>query len=38
MWSAGDLEIAGCLQPVSGKKSGEMTEFDSQCLFNTKLH
>ena len=30
--------LSARLQPVSGKKSGEMTEFDSQYLFNTTLH
>jgi uncharacterized protein len=30
--------LSARLQPVSGKKTGEMTEFDSQYLFNTKLH
>jgi uncharacterized protein (UPF0210 family) len=30
--------LSARLQPVGGKKSGDMTEFDSQYLFNTKLH
>jgi uncharacterized protein (UPF0210 family) len=30
--------LSARLQPVSGKKKGEMTEFESQYLFNTKLH
>jgi uncharacterized protein (UPF0210 family) len=30
--------LSARLQPVSGKKSGDMTEFESQYLFNTKLH
>jgi uncharacterized protein (UPF0210 family) len=30
--------LSARLQPVSGKKTGEMTEFESQYLFNTKLH
>ena len=30
--------LSARLQPVSGKKTGEMTEFESQYLFNTRLH
>jgi uncharacterized protein len=30
--------LSARLQPVSGKKAGDMTEFDSQYLFNTTLH
>ncbi len=30
--------LSARLQPVAGKKAGDMTEFDSQYLFNTKLH
>jgi uncharacterized protein (UPF0210 family) len=30
--------LSARLQPVSGKKTGEMTEFESQYLFNTTLH
>jgi uncharacterized protein len=30
--------LSARLQPVSGKKAGEMTEFESQYLFNTTLH
>ena len=30
--------LSARLLPVKGKKSGEMTEFSSQYLFNTKLH
>ena len=30
--------LSARLQPVSGKKAGDMTEFESQYLFNTKLH
>jgi len=30
--------LSARLQPVSGKKAGELTEFDSQYLFNTRLH
>src|SRR5688572_29035886 len=30
--------LSARLQPVSGKKSGDMTEFESQYLFNTTLH
>ena len=30
--------LSARLLPVKGKKSGEMTEFSSQYLFNTRLH
>jgi uncharacterized protein (UPF0210 family) len=30
--------LSARLQPVSGKKTGDTTEFESQYLFNTKLH
>ena len=30
--------LSARLQPVSGKKAGEMTDFESQYLFNTTLH
>jgi uncharacterized protein len=30
--------LSARLQPVHGKKSGDTTEFESQYLFNTKLH
>jgi uncharacterized protein (UPF0210 family) len=30
--------LSARLQPVSGKKAGDMTEFESQYLFNTTLH
>jgi hypothetical protein len=30
--------LSARLQPVSGKKAGDMTEFESQYLFNTRLH
>jgi len=30
--------LSARLQPVAGKQPGDMTEFDSQYLFNTKLH
>ena len=30
--------LSARLQPVSGKKTGEVTEFESQYLFNTTLH
>jgi len=29
--------LSARLLPVKGKKSGEMTEFSSQYLFNTRL-
>jgi hypothetical protein len=30
--------LSARLQPVKGKKAGEMTSFDDPYLFNTKLH
>jgi len=30
--------LSARLQPVAGKKSGDSTEFESQYLFNTKVH
>jgi uncharacterized protein (UPF0210 family) len=30
--------LSARLQPVKGKKAGDMTDFDSQYLFNTTLH
>jgi uncharacterized protein len=30
--------LSARLQPVAGKKAGDMTEFSSRFLFNTKLH
>lgn len=30
--------LSARLQPVSGKKAGDMTDFESQYLFNTTLH
>ena len=30
--------LSARLQPVHGKKSGDVTEFESQYLFNTKIH
>lgn len=30
--------LSARLQPVKGKKAGEMTEFQDQYLFNTRLH
>ena len=30
--------LSARLQPVSGKKTGDMTEFESEYLFNTTLH
>ena len=30
--------LSARLQPVGGKKAGDMTEFESQYLFNTTLH
>jgi uncharacterized protein (UPF0210 family) len=30
--------LSARLQPVSGKKAGDMTEFESEYLFNTTLH
>jgi len=30
--------LSARLQPAGGKKTGDMTEFDSQYLFNTRLH
>jgi uncharacterized protein len=30
--------LSARLQPVKGKKAGEMTEFQDQYLFNTVVH
>jgi len=30
--------LSARLQPVSGKKAGDKTEFESKYLFNTTLH
>jgi uncharacterized protein len=30
--------LSARLQPVAGKKAGDLTEFSSPSLFNTKLH
>jgi hypothetical protein len=30
--------LSARLQPVSGKKAGDKTDFESQYLFNTTLH